>query len=85
MRSRTGCRSGTRQPEAFAARRPRFWSRSATGTLIEREGGLGRFAEGLFGSSEMFTWGLMSLYQAGVIRRRDDAGHVLQAALLPGP
>ena len=53
--------------------------------LIAREGGLGRFAEGLFGSSEMFTWGLMSLYQAGVIRRRDDNGHVLQAAFFLGP
>jgi acyl-CoA hydrolase len=53
--------------------------------LIAREGGLGRFAEGLFGSSEMFTWGLMSLYQAGVIRRRDDDGHVLQGAFFLGP
>jgi acyl-CoA hydrolase len=53
--------------------------------LIEREGGLGRFAEGLFGSSEMFTWGLMSLYRAGVIRRRDDKGHVMQAAFFLGP
>src|SRR6202165_1191882 len=31
------------------------------GGLIEREGGLGPFAEGLFASSEMFTWGLMTL------------------------
>ena len=53
--------------------------------LIAREGGLGQFAEGLFASSEMFTWGLMSLYQAGVIRRRDDEGHVLQAAFFLGP
>jgi hypothetical protein len=53
--------------------------------LVEREGGLGRFADGLFGSSEMFTWGLMSLYRAGVIRRRDDRGHMMQAAFFLGP
>ena len=53
--------------------------------LFQREGGLGRFVDGLFGSSEMFTWGLMSLYRAGVIRRRDDKGHVLQAAFFLGP
>ena len=55
--------------------------------LIEREGGLGRFAGGLFASSEMFTWGLMTLYRAGVVRRRadGDAGPVLQAAFFLGP
>jgi acyl-CoA hydrolase len=55
--------------------------------LIAREGGLDPFASGLFGSSEMFTWGLMTLYRAGVIRRRAeaDAGPVLQAAFFLGP
>src|SRR5437870_6973345 len=33
--------------------------------LVEREGGHGSFAEGLFASSEMFSWGLMTLYRAG--------------------
>jgi acyl-CoA hydrolase len=55
--------------------------------LIEREGGRGRFAEGLFASSEMFTWGLMTLYQAGVIRRRANGsdGPVLQGGFFLGP
>ena len=57
------------------------------GDLIQREGGVGRFAAGLFGSSEMFNWGLMSLYRAGVIRRRadGDSGPVMQAAFFLGP
>jgi acyl-CoA hydrolase len=55
--------------------------------LIVREGGLDPFASGLFGSTEMFTWGLMTLYRAGVIRRRAEAdrGPVLQAAFFLGP
>ena len=75
------------QPEIFRSAAGVLGALGADGDreLIAREGGLGRFAEGLFGSSEMFTWGLMSLYQAGVIRRRDDNGHVLQAAFFLGP
>ena len=72
------------QPEAFAAACAAL-SLERYRDLITREGGLGHFAEGLFASSEMFTWGLMSLYRAGVIRRRDDQGHVLQAAFFLGP
>src|SRR5438552_6157525 len=55
--------------------------------LVEREGGHGSFAEGLFASSEMFSWGLMTLYRAGVIRRRANRadGPVLQAAFFLGP
>ena len=55
--------------------------------LIKREGGLDPFATGLFASTEMFTWGLMTLYRAGVIRRRADGNHgpVLQAAFFLGP
>ena len=55
--------------------------------LLEREGGRGPFAQGLFASSEMFSWGLMTLYRAGVIRRRASGGHgpVLQAAFFLGP
>jgi len=72
------------EPESFAA------AASALGLarcpLVEREGGLGRFDAGLFASSEMFTWGLMTLYRAGIIRRRDGAdGPVLQAAFFLGP
>jgi acyl-CoA hydrolase len=65
------------QPEKFRS------AAVALGADGDRE--FERFTEGLFGSSEMFTWGLMSLYQAGVIRRRDDSGHVLQAAFFLGP
>ena len=55
--------------------------------LIEREGGLQPFAQGLFASTEMFTWGLMTLLRAGAIRRRadSDTGPVLQAAFFLGP
>ena len=72
------------RPEAFSAAAAAF-GLARYRALLEREGGLGPFAEGLFGSSEMFTWGLMSLYRAGVIRRRDADGHVLQAAFFLGP
>src|SRR5438552_7703603 len=48
--------------------------------LVER----GRFDTGLFASSEMLTWGLMTLYRAGVIRRRAE-GPVVQAAFFLGP
>jgi acyl-CoA hydrolase len=55
--------------------------------LVEREGGLAPFAQGLFASSEMFTWGMMTLIRKGVIRRRaeGDAGPILQAAFFLGP
>ena len=56
-------------------------------TLIDREGGRGAFREGLFACSEMFSWGLMTLYQAGVIRRRANGadGPVLQGGFFLGP
>jgi acyl-CoA hydrolase len=55
--------------------------------LIDAQGGLEPFARGLFASSEMFTWGLMTLLRAGAIRRRaeGDTGPVLQAAFFLGP
>ncbi|APV51663.1 hypothetical protein BWI17_19370 [Betaproteobacteria bacterium GR16-43] len=55
--------------------------------LVAEEGGFGPFAEGLFASSEMFTWGMMCLMQAGVIRRRadGDSGPALQAGFFLGP
>jgi len=55
--------------------------------LVEREGGTDPFAKGLFASSEMFTWGLMTLIRAGVIRRHAEevTGPVLQAAFFLGP
>ncbi|MCQ4270391.1 acetyl-CoA hydrolase/transferase family protein [Pseudomonas kuykendallii] len=39
------------------------------GELIEREGGLAPFAEGLYGCSEMFVLGMLALMEAGVVRR----------------
>jgi len=55
--------------------------------LIQREGGLEPFQRGLFASSEMFTWGLMTLFRAGVVRRRADEakGPVLQGGFFLGP
>ena len=55
--------------------------------VVRREGGVAPFAEGLFASSEMFTWGMMVLIRAGVIRRRADgeSGPILQAAFFLGP
>nr|WP_281502169.1 acetyl-CoA hydrolase/transferase C-terminal domain-containing protein [Alcanivorax sp. S6407] len=37
--------------------------------MIDREGGTGVFAEGLYGCSEMVTHGLLQLVQDGIIRR----------------
>ena len=73
------------QPAAFARGRRVRSASTAARELIEREGGLGRFDEGLFGSSEMFTWGLMTLYRAGVIRRRDDERARAAGRVLPRP
>ena len=55
--------------ESFAAALERL-DLGREAALVDREGGRGPFREGLFASSEMFSWGLMTLYQAGVIRRR---------------
>lgn len=38
--------------------------------LIDREGGLGPFATGLYGCSEMLVNGMLALAEAGVIRRK---------------
>jgi acyl-CoA hydrolase len=55
--------------------------------VVSSEGGRAPFAEGVFASSEMFSWSLMQLYRAGVIRRRASGadGPVLQAAFFLGP
>ncbi|HGM5582357.1 TPA: acetyl-CoA hydrolase/transferase C-terminal domain-containing protein [Pseudomonas putida] len=45
--------------------------------LIEREGGLDDFAQGLYGCSEMFVNGLLALAEAGVVRRPADEQGVL--------
>lgn len=38
--------------------------------LIDREGGLGAFTQGLYGCSEMFVPGLLDLAEAGVLKRQ---------------
>lgn len=54
--------------------------------LVEREGGLGAFAEGLYGCSEMFVNGLLVLAEAGLLRRPADAqGSVLHGGFFLGP
>lgn len=55
--------------------------------LIEREGGLDTFAQGLYGCSEMFVNGLLALAEAGLLRRPADeqAAAVLHGGFFLGP
>ncbi|MFV3404099.1 MULTISPECIES: acetyl-CoA hydrolase/transferase C-terminal domain-containing protein [Pseudomonas] len=54
--------------------------------LIEREGGLDTFAQGLYGCSEMFVNGLLALAEAGVVRRpADEQGVVVHGGFFLGP
>ncbi|QXI38389.1 acetyl-CoA hydrolase/transferase family protein [Pseudomonas xantholysinigenes] len=54
--------------------------------LIEREGGLDTFAQGLYGCSEMFVNGLLVLAEAGVIRRpADEQGVLIHGGFFLGP
>lgn len=52
--------------------------------LIDAEGGYGGFERGLFAASEMFTWSLMELYRAGVLKRRAYENVSLQDAINRG-
>lgn len=52
--------------------------------LLAREGGLGVFEKGHFAASEMFTWGLMCLYQQGVLKRRVYEHEALQRLVNAG-
>ena len=55
-------------------------------TLIEREGGMAPFAEGLYGCSEMFVNGLLALAEAGVVRRpADEHGVLVHGGFFLGP
>lgn len=57
-----------------------------TQALIEREGGLAPFAQGLYGCSEMFVNGLLALAEAGVLRRAvNDRGVILHGGFFLGP
>lgn len=54
--------------------------------LIEREGGLDTFAQGLYGCSEMFVNGLLALAEAGVVRRpANEQGVVVHGGFFLGP
>jgi len=54
--------------------------------LIEREGGLDTFAQGLYGCSEMFVNGLLVLAEAGLLRRpADEQGALLHGGFFLGP
>ncbi|MDR0277576.1 MAG: acetyl-CoA hydrolase [Paucimonas sp.] len=53
-------------------------------TLIEREGGVMPFAQGLYGCSEMFVNGLLALLEAGIVRRPVYADEARQQAALDG-
>ena len=54
--------------------------------LIEREGGLDAFAQGLYGCSEMFVNGLLALAEAGVVRRpADEQGVLVHGGFFLGP
>lgn len=52
--------------------------------LVDSEGGTGGFDAGLFAASEMFTWGLMCLFDAGVLKRCVYENESLQDALNRG-
>ncbi|MEX0295649.1 acetyl-CoA hydrolase/transferase C-terminal domain-containing protein [Pseudomonas putida] len=55
-------------------------------TLIEREGGLDAFGQGLYGCSEMFVNGLLALAEAGVVRRpADEQGVLVHGGFFLGP
>lgn len=54
--------------------------------LIDREGGLDTFAQGLYGCSEMFVNGLLVLAEAGVVRRpADERGVLIHGGFFLGP
>lgn len=54
------------------------------GSLIEKEGGLGRFEQGLYGNSEMFVDGFFTLMQDGILKRQVYEHEGLQRLLNAG-
>ncbi|MHC6228036.1 acetyl-CoA hydrolase/transferase C-terminal domain-containing protein [Pseudomonas sp. X10] len=54
--------------------------------LVEREGGVSPFAQGLYGCSEMFVNGLLALAEADVVRRpADEHGVLVHGGFFLGP
>ena len=47
-----------------------LWPGAATSALVQREGGLAPFTQGLYGASEMVMDGFMHLVEAGILVRR---------------
>lgn len=71
------------QPENFSAFADALQV-SRYDRLIDVEGGRAGFERGLFAGSEMFTWSLMELYRAGVLKRRVYENVALQEAVNRG-
>jgi len=55
------------------------------GQVVEQVGGMDALPQGLHGSSEMLTQGLLELMRDGVIRRPDEEGYHLKGAFFLGP
>jgi acyl-CoA hydrolase len=53
--------------------------------LIAAVGGTAPFDEGLYGASEMLSYGLFRLYREGICKRRNSEGIVLKAGFFLGP
>lgn len=76
-------RARHRHPDEFSALANAL-DLSRYAKLVETEGGRGHFDHGLFAASEMFTWSLMELYRAGVLKRRVYENESLQDAVNRG-
>lgn len=53
--------------------------------LIMDIGGMAPFDEGVYGASEMLSYGLFRLYREGICKRRNSQGIVLKAGFFLGP
>jgi len=58
--------------------------RSLMGSLTDEPRETAPFEQGLYGASEMFVDGFLELYDAGILKRRSQAGPVLHAAFFVG-
>ncbi len=58
-----------REPDVFRAALTSLGALAQHGALIDAQGGLTPFQQGLYGATEMFVDGFMHLYQAGILKR----------------
>lgn len=58
-----------RQPEVYRAALTTLGALDHYGPLIEDQGGITAFEQGLYGASEMFVDGFMQLYHSGILKR----------------